>query len=156
MSKPMKQDDTNPFLPRKVLLLYWSTLLLYDLQKACNNRLLSLKLCWVFTAAFTMSMMVTATPPLMTVMETVTNVTVTPSVQDDVSALNEGSVKATSSGCSFGSKRPVFTLTQKGPRVPIQVGFYKELPTEFINSFMPVSILLASIMKKGDNGDYTY
>jgi hypothetical protein len=36
MSKPIKQEDTNPFMQCKVLLLDRSTLLLYDLQKACN------------------------------------------------------------------------------------------------------------------------
>jgi hypothetical protein len=104
-----------------------------------------------------MSMMVTETPASTAIMKTVTNVSVTPSFQDDVSTLDEDSIKVTSSSrYSFGSKRSVLTLTQKGPRVLIQVRFYEELPIEFVNSFMPILIPLASIVKKDDNGYYTY
>ena len=103
-----------------------------------------------------MPTVVKETPTSTAVMETVTNVTVTPSIHDDASDLEAGSAKPFDSRRSTMSKEFVYTPKPKGPRVIVQVGFYEGLPNGFIESFMPVSIPLSSIVTRGTDGEYTY
>jgi hypothetical protein len=139
----------------KVLLLYWSILLLYDLQKACNNRLLSPKL--VTLGILSHFYHVNNGNRDSTINSNHVNSHKSHCYSFHPGSFDEDSIKVTSPRCSFKSKRSVFTVTWKRPiRVLIQVRFYEELPIKFVHSFMPISIPLASIVKKDNNGDYTY